>query len=93
MSLSIIERVKISCWFECSNIVIEVRLRYRKEFDHDPPTDKTILKWHLSLLENDDVKDRFRTRSCSKRTEENIAALKDHLTKTHTLQHVMHPIL
>ena len=66
MSFSITERAKVAAWFEWTKSISMVQTKFRG-FGRirNPPTEKTIHKWHASLMENGSVIEPKRRRSLS----------------------------
>lgn len=48
--LSVMERVKLVCWFEETHSAVMTRRRYEAEFGMDPPPFSLVRKWHQHFL-------------------------------------------
>jgi hypothetical protein len=99
MSYPTSERVKCVLWYESSRSCISVQRKFRTEFHKDPPSAKTIRKWHTSLMERGSVLSRKRHQPKSALTQENVQIVQQHfqtfpltsIRRASTVLHISRP--
>lgn len=77
MSYSTVEKAKCAAWYEYTQSIVTVQRKFRREFNHDPPSARSIRTWHASLLQRGSVLPHERQRRRQVRTEQTVGRVEE----------------